>query len=368
MTMCVRRIVVLTLTVGALAVALGGPVRSDKPAEPAGVKLAGPFTSANLSVFLIRGADRIQGKTFLTLEEALAQKIVVVHETQHVSELTIDNTSKSADVFIQAGDIVKGGQQDRVLAFDLVVPPETSNMPLRAFCVEAGRWTARGGEAPTVFGISSDLIASNGQKVAARAQASQQEVWRNVATAQTALAANAMTEVRDRRSTTSLQLTLENPKLKELIADAVKQLSGAADKTPDAIGCAIAINGKVIGADTYASAGLFKKLWPKLLKAAAVEAVAERKGDAQFSMPSEDAVRKFLADGDKGKAKETAVSKRINQVEKVGADTLLFECRDSANSGALLRKSYLTKTAPLPPSPQNGVNPLLHNVRPPNDR
>jgi hypothetical protein len=367
MTVCVRRIVVFTLTVGVLAAMLSGPVRSDKPPEPAGVKLAGPFTSGNLSVFLICGLDRIQGKTFLTLEEAIAQKIVVVHETKSVNELTIDNTSKNADVFIQAGDIVKGGQQDRVLAFDLVVPPETSNMALRAFCVEAGRWTARGGEAPTVFGASSDLIASNGQRVAARASASQQEVWKNVATAQTQLGGRAMTEVRDPRSATSLQLTLENPKLKELIADSIKQLSGAADKTPDAIGCAVAINGKVIGADTYASAGLFKKLWPKLLKAAAVEAVAERKGDAQFSMPTEDAVRKFLADGDKGKAKATAVSKRISQVEREGAGTLLFESRDKANPAAPLRQSYLTKTAPQPPSPGQ-IDPLPNNARPPRDR
>ena len=239
-------------------------------------------------------------------------------------------------------------------------------MPLASFCVEAGRWTARGGQASGTISSSNALLATNGQKVAARAQVSQQEVWRNVTKLQTEIASNAMTEVRDRRSATSLQLTLENAKLNEVIAASVKDLSGAVDKTADAIGCAVVINGKVIGADTYASAGLFKKLWPKLLKAAAVEAVAERNKDAQFSMPTEDAVRKFLADGDRGKAKETAVSKRINQLHKVGANTLLFECHDNANAGAALRAELSHQDGPAR-RPSNEVD-LPTTCGLPNDR
>src|SRR5438132_1674968 len=36
-------------------------------------RLEGPFTQDNLSVFLIHGKDKITGKTFLTLQEALPQ-------------------------------------------------------------------------------------------------------------------------------------------------------------------------------------------------------------------------------------------------------------------------------------------------------
>jgi hypothetical protein len=370
MTMHIRQLFALTLTAGVLAAMTGKLALGDKPAEHAGLQIAGPFTSGNLTVFLIRGADRIKGKTFLTLEEALAQKKVVVHETQNVNQLSIENVCKDAEVFVQAGDIVKGGQQDRVLAFDLVIPPGSGKMPLDAFCVEAGRWSARAGESVRDFNCSVDTIVSNNLKVAARAEVSQQKVWKNVSEAQAKLASNVMADVTDGRSASSLQLTLENAKLKEAIASAVKELSAIPDKASDAIGCAAAINGKVIGADTYASAELFKKLWPKLLKAAAVEAMAEKKKDAKFATPTEDAVWKFIADGDRGTACEKIVSRRISQIQRAGANALLFECRDSGNAGAVVRQSYLTKTAPLPEKPAppaDSANPY-NNVRPQDKR
>src|SRR5258708_4910382 len=74
-------------------------------------KLSGPYTHDNLSIFLIHGEDQLKDKVFLTLQEALAQKKVVVHETKNVNELAIENVSASEEVFVQAGDIVKGGQQ-----------------------------------------------------------------------------------------------------------------------------------------------------------------------------------------------------------------------------------------------------------------
>ncbi len=351
---------VLLVAAGTVCAAADGPARSD-PAPAAGPKLSGPYASGNLAVFLVHGPDRIKGKAFLTLDEALEQKKAVVNETKNVNELSIDNLSADADVFIQAGDIVKGGQQDRVLALDLVVPAGAKKVPLSAFCVEAGRWVGRGGEAAGCFGSSKDCLSLNALKVAAREQASQQGVWSNVEKAQRMLARNTMAEVRDRRSATSLQLTLENKKVTDAIDAAVKELAALPEKAPDVIGCAVAINGTVIGADTYASSALFRKLWPKLLKAAAVEALAERKPGAKVEAPTAEAVRTFLADCEKGKAQERSVSPRVDLLKKEGGKTVVFESLDKANCRAPLRTSYLTKVeAPPPQAP----DPLNNSLRP----
>ena len=110
MTMCVRRIVAFTLTAGILAAMTKAcPAATNRPIPPA--QSCRPVHQRQLVHLPHCGPDRIQGKTFLTLEEALAQKTAVVHETKNVNELTIDNTSKNADVFIQAGDIVRRGRQ-----------------------------------------------------------------------------------------------------------------------------------------------------------------------------------------------------------------------------------------------------------------
>src|SRR5712671_8234141 len=87
-------------------------------------RLEGPFTQGNLSVFLVHGKDKITGQTFITLQEALVTKKVVVRETREVNELSIENLS-SEEVYVQSGDIVKGGQQDRMLVVDLILPPHS---------------------------------------------------------------------------------------------------------------------------------------------------------------------------------------------------------------------------------------------------
>src|ERR1041384_7678698 len=65
-------------------------------------RLEGPFTHGNLSVFLIHGQDKIKG-SFLTLQEALVQRKVLVRETREVNELSIENIS-TEEVYVQSGD------------------------------------------------------------------------------------------------------------------------------------------------------------------------------------------------------------------------------------------------------------------------
>src|SRR5205814_5729749 len=99
------------------------------------------------SVYLLHGQSaKSSAAGLLTLQEAMDQKKVVVYETGKVNELSIENTS-SQDVYVQSGDIVKGGRQDRVLSTDLVLPPHSGKLSIAAFCVEHGRWTKRGNEA-----------------------------------------------------------------------------------------------------------------------------------------------------------------------------------------------------------------------------
>src|SRR6202158_2355047 len=104
-----------------------------KPQEKDEYRLEGPFTQGNLTVFLIHRKEKIKGQTFITLQEALVQRKVIVRETRSVNELSIENIS-SEEVFVQSGDIVKGGQQDRMLAVDLILPPRSGKIGISAFC------------------------------------------------------------------------------------------------------------------------------------------------------------------------------------------------------------------------------------------
>jgi hypothetical protein len=95
----------------------------------------------------------------LTLQEALAKGSVQVTETGRVNELQIENTG-AEEVFIQAGDIVKGGKQDRVLTVSFLLPSKSGRVPIASFCVEQGRWSARGKEDQSKFSSAHEAMPS----------------------------------------------------------------------------------------------------------------------------------------------------------------------------------------------------------------
>src|SRR3984893_1676444 len=149
-------VLLIAAPLGMVAGAWGGHAE-QKPQEQSDYRLEGPFTQGNLTVFLIHGKDKIKGQAFLTLQEALVQKKVIVRETREVNQLSIENISRE-EVYVQSGDIVKGGAQDRMMAVDLILPPHSGKIPIAAFCVENVRWSKRGAEEATVFNLSSNVV------------------------------------------------------------------------------------------------------------------------------------------------------------------------------------------------------------------
>jgi len=334
------------LTLGVILLALLVPasllINAQQSTVQAGdYRLSGPYTHKNLAIFLVHGKNTIKSKTFLTLQEALVQKKVVVYETRSVNELSIQNFSDQ-DVYVQSGDIVKGGQQDRMIGVDLIVPPRSGKLPISAFCVEHGRWSGRGNERASQFNSSADAVATKDIKLAAKRSNSQGAVWENVKVAQDKLSENLGTRVNSSVSASSLQLAVENAKVQESADSYIKALVGIANRSDDVIGYVFAINGKVNSADIYGSNVLFKKLWPKLLKANAIEAIAELQKD-KFHPASADSVRGFLSEAEKAKGSDKDVNARVNLLTREDDENILFETRDRAEKGAWVHRNYIKK-------------------------
>ncbi|HKQ99429.1 MAG TPA: DUF6569 family protein [Pyrinomonadaceae bacterium] len=318
------------------------PAQKDDP-QSGDYRISGPYTHNNLTIFLVHGKDTLSGKKFLTLQEAMERKVVVVHETKDVNELAIENVSTDQEVYVQSGDIVKGGQQDRVLAVDLIVPPRSGKIPIAAFCVERGRWSKRGQEAAGKFESSNEVLATRDLKIAANKTKSQGEVWAKVTEAQDKLSQNTGVVVNSTVSGSSLQLSLENKKVQEVSDDYIKQLAGIVNGKSDVIGYAFTINGKVSSADVYGSNALFMKLWPKLLKASAVEAIAELQKDAKFEPVKAESVQSFFDEAEDGKASEDEVTGRVKRVTRETDKNILFETRDQSRNAGYVHRSYVRK-------------------------
>jgi len=254
---------------------------------------------------------------------------------------------------VQSGDIVKGGQQDRVLTVSLLLPPRSPRVPIAAFCVEQGRWRARGKEDVTKFASAGSAVPSKQAKLAMRApvakpegapdhgdtSARQQEVWRNVANIQNKLSGNVGAHVAAPESASSLQLSLENEKLDEMRRAYAKALKEAGEQGGDIVGYVFAINGKLNSADVYPSNGLFRKMWGKLLSASVTEAIGERGGIVSEAPKSEE-VLAFLDNAEKGKSVAQQAGSAPIELRDAAASLYMEAARPS---GSFVHKNYLAK-------------------------
>jgi hypothetical protein len=343
----------------AIVGASGGVAFCDSAA-----RVSGPHVHENLAVYFVHGQSA-PGPVPLTLEEALAKNAVQVIETGRVNELQIENVG-SASVFIQSGDIVKGGRQDRVLTVSLLLVPNSGRVPIASFCVEQGRWSARGGEEAAKFSSAREAMPSISALLAmaapppheapaagessATAQRraydpgevadKQQKVWNEVANTQRKLSSGLNAPVASPRSASSLQLSLENDKLQQARAAYLSALRPAGEKEEDIVGYVVAINGQMRAANVYPSNALFRKMWEKQLAAAVTESIGDKEAAAPPA-PAPLAVGEFLAKAEKGKAYERALAAGMHQ-ETRDADTSLYSEARGAD-GNWIHRSYLAK-------------------------
>jgi hypothetical protein len=340
-------------------------------AEPESYRISGPVVHENLAIYFIHGHSA-SGPVPLTLQEALTANSIQVRETGNVNQLEVENTGDT-EVFIQSGDIVKGGRQDRVLTVSLIIPPHSGPMPIASFCVEQGRWSGRGREDARRFESAAAAVPSREAKIAMKVPAAlppatgfmpgatqaresylssldvsrrQQEMWNNVSKTQEKLARAIAAPVAAPESRSSLQLSLENEKLKDAQAAYVKALKDAGEAGDDIIGYVFAINGKLNSADLYPSNGLFRKMWPKLLAANAVEAIGD-KSAAGAAPPASADVLAFLKAAEAGKAAEQPLIGANKLETREAAGVLYFETRrvpaKPGAEAAWVHRNYLAK-------------------------
>jgi len=347
-------IVVLIVSAGLASPSLADQLPKDPPGR------SGPFKHANLAVYFIHGSADQAAANLVPLHEAIARKLVRVRETGSVRRLEIENLGDNP-VYLQAGDILKGGRQDRVVTSDLVLPPKSGLVSFDAYCVERGRWSRRGRESAGSFSSAKTALPSRSLRLALisrradnrprpnmqtllmerpRSRSNQGKIWTEVGRLQEKLSRNIMTDVKNSYSRTSLQLSLENKALKMSLAPYRTALLNTPARLNTVVGVVVVINGRISSADVYAHPVLFRKLWPKLLHAAATEAIAEKR-DAQFKLPDAASIATFLAGARENGTLRMQKSGLVNVAVRDGKATIFSESRRGQR--AWVHRNYLTK-------------------------
>jgi len=255
---------------------------------PFAKRTSGPHHSGDLTVYLVHGPDRCDPNRFETLADALFRKAVVVHETGSVGRLEIENLSPDKDLLVLAGEIVKGGRQDRTLGVDLVVPAG-ARLPIPAYCVERQRWAPRRGEDAARFSGSNFMLTKKAL-MQAKMGKSQSGVWSSISESHGHLSKYLEGDVASPVSPSSYQLMMEHPRMRARVAEVREQFSHLLSDNPDVVGFVFLTHGQISTADVFASSELARNYFDKHLEAALVDA-AYRDKESRGSVSTEEMQR-----------------------------------------------------------------------------
>ncbi len=366
--------------------------QTDKPNESASSttsdqwRVSEPLEFENLTIYPILSTKAVPAGRYITLDEGLRKGTVLVSEIgasgrahrigrgrrasddDEVNRLVVTNRSGKTLLLI-AGELVVGGNQDRIVGHDCLVASGRKRVPIDVFCVEHGRWSEDSAfgrtRAETI--ASSDSTASHGRRVRAgrgsnrssgssnagdaeyvtvtaarepgfftsatevmappnireKAQAAndQTTVWAEVSRAETINYAVS--------ATGTLNAVFEDTKVKTNLDSYERALRSRMPR--NAVGIMAAINGEMISVDVFAAPVLFKAYWPKLLRSLALQAtsIEEKKSDS----PSLEAARAFLTRGGDTKPSETRM-RLYKLVERKSDLDASFELKPPANQAS----------------------------------
>ena len=310
--------------------------RAGEVTPTPGYKVLDPIRHGNLTVFPVVAARSYPTGEFLTLDEGLRSGEVVIteagnvqglirrrpamgirHDGAEVNRLVLVNNSKRP-LLLLAGEIVSGGKQDRVIGKDRIVPAESDPIDLSVFCVEPGRWVATSqnfGASESMYGNTVGgpihgaapppmaLMAQPSVRSKAMADKNQSEVWDAVNKQKEAMTvtveATAPAVATEMSQTSSYAKVNENREVKKQVDAIAKPIEQSYEslihqlRDRNAVGVVVAVNGRIIWADIFASSDLLAKYWPKLIRSYASEAVVTRAKDAGATVNQ---AQDFLAD------------------------------------------------------------------------
>jgi hypothetical protein len=231
-------------------------------------EIAGVRQAAALQVFGLRWPAG-NGHDYVTLDEALQEQLLDVTEIDEggrVPTIKIKNKSDRM-VFLMAGEELVGGKQNRVLNASMMVPAK-GEMPIPVTCVERGRWgykSRKFGSASTSSHSHLRMMmskqVSGSYKAVGAPHSDQGAVWDEVA-----------------RKMHKMGSTSSSDALHDLFRDYAQKLDALIAHFPLPEGCngaAFAISGKIVGADLFDKPSTLKKLWTKLVRGYAADALED---------------------------------------------------------------------------------------------
>ena len=255
-------------------------------------KVLPAIVRGNLAIFPVVDSHTYDTSKLMTLDEGIrtgqvtiteagadvglirpGQPMPVRRQGAEVNRLVLYNNSNKP-LLLLAGEIVTGGKQDRVIGSDRIIPPITGPIDPSVFCVEPGRWVGQSAK----FGSMGVQMAQPSVRTPAMAERNQMQVWDNVRSSNARMASSlSSVDAATIAGTSSYAKVFESEPVQKMVAEYGGTESEQAIlrdlRSKGAVGVVVAVNGRVLWADVFASTELLAKYWPKLMRSYVAEAM-----------------------------------------------------------------------------------------------
>jgi hypothetical protein len=217
----------------------------------------------------------------MTFDEAVQATVLDVAEMDENGRVSTIKVVNKADrlVFLMAGELLVGCKQDRVINASIMMPAK-DKLFIPATCVEAGRWSYRSRKFSSAGTSSHGFLrmmmsrqAAEHYKARGIPGSDQAAVWVEVA--------RKMAKTRSGSFSGALQDMYKD--YASRLEDVLAEISA-----PDGChGAAFAVDGKILAADLFDKPTTLKKLWSKLIKSYAMDALDDPKDKPRIVQPEQ---------------------------------------------------------------------------------
>lgn len=233
------------------------------------VEVAEPAEAGGLQVFALRWHPGA-GVNYVTLDDGLAAGVLEVTELSEGGSVPTLKVHNRADdlAFLMAGEHLVGAKQNRVLNASILVPAH-SDLAIPVSCMESGRWAYRsrsfGSGGTSSHGKLRHMMhgqATKGYHDTGTPSSIQGAVWSEVS-----------------RKLGAMGSESASSDLHQAYQDHSVRLGELMAKLPapeGACGAVFACGGRIAGVDLFDKSATLAKLWPKLIRGYALDALEEQ--------------------------------------------------------------------------------------------
>jgi hypothetical protein len=244
------------------------------------VRVSGPFTFKNVTVFPLRLSAPSVYSDYKTLDESLSRGYIEILEEKSpdVRSVLVRNNSPYT-IFLMAGESLAGGKQNRLISEDVLLAPHGRPVRIPVYCIERGRWSPAEREL-----ASGGFAAPSSMRRMAREKVSQTALWDAVS--------GLLEETGSRSENEDLRAAFENDSVREELGRFRREFRIPFRET---VGCVVVVHGRIAGSDLFSSPELSRKLWHKVLDSYVMDAIPLSKRHGLWpGPPSVEEVRRFL--------------------------------------------------------------------------